>query len=169
MDRGWVILLGSLVAIGAMIGPAYADGAFEQPPVALEPARETVVAETNALRTSYGLAAVERDRQLDAAATAHAEAMASRGELFHSTADERAAYQCRGGEVTAYTYIREEMHHHYGDVYVTNGSELGRALYQQWHHSPRHNDILVSYGADRIGVGLTKTADGTVYAAVWVC
>jgi uncharacterized protein YkwD len=169
MDRGWMILLGSLALLGAMIGPAYADGAFSQEPVALEPARAEIVAETNALRTSHDLGALERDDQLDAAATAHAEDMADRGELFHSETRERAQYQCEGGEVTAYTYIRERIQHHYGEVYVTNGTELGVALFKQWHHSVRHNDILVAYDADRIGVGLTKTENGTVYSAVWVC
>lgn len=169
MDRGWTILLGSLILLSLWIVPAYAAGDFATEPVDLDDGRAEVVENVNDLRTSHDLEPLERDSQLDDAATAHSERMADRGKLFHTDANEREQFGCDGGEVTAYTFVRQNIQHHYGEVYVENGTELGDALYQQWHHSPRHNDILVSYDAERIGVGLTKTQNGTVYSTVWVC
>ncbi len=102
-----------------------------------------VVASANAERQARGAAALVWDEELAAIALAHAEAMASRGEMFHSSVDRPYAENCWMGSAT------------YHDA---------ETIVQSWMASDHHRTWLLCPSLKHVGVGISRNG-ASMYAA----
>jgi uncharacterized protein YkwD len=153
------------VVLLAMFFASMLIAVVDSPPASasrdLASAAQRIVELTNQQRAKAGLLPLKWNDTLAAAATSHAQDMAERGYLAHtspegSTAPERA----RAAGYAAYGS---------GHVYV--GENLARAYYepealvQAWMDSPGHRQNILWAQYREIGVGVAVRSNGTLYWA----
>jgi uncharacterized protein YkwD len=108
----------------------------------------------SAARLSAGLAPLDRDRRLDAVALAHATAMAARRDLAHDAGDGDPLERLRAAGYAG-PAVGENVAH---------AASLSRAHRATW-ASPSHRANLLRRELTRVGVGVARDADGSVWLA----
>jgi uncharacterized protein YkwD len=115
---------------------------------------ESLLAMLNAARESEGSRALRRDSMLDEIARNHAEAMRKLGRIAHDAGDGDPQARVLAAGVDA-MWTGENVAHA-PDVTLAH-----RALWR----SPSHRENLLQSRFDRVGIGISRDADGYV----WVC
>jgi hypothetical protein len=155
VDGGPRPLLEALVFVGSEPpdAPIPSKAPGEDTPRQSNDPRAALYAMVNAARESERVAPLERDAQLEALATEHAEAMRRARKTAHDTGNgdlnrrlERAGFELSAGENVA----------HAGSAALAQ-----RALWA----SPSHRENLLFRGYNAVGIGVAVDADGTL----WVC
>jgi LysM repeat protein len=135
--------------------------AIDSPPAAAQAGDPwELIAEVNALRGSYGLAPLEVDASLMAAAQSHSEYQASIGSWTHTgpggtRPHDRAVAAGYGNG--AQVYVSE-------NVALGSGLSPHDTVYQMWQDAV-HLETMISSNYRHIGAG-AATADGTVYYTI---
>jgi uncharacterized protein YkwD len=133
-------------------------------PVDAAQAAARIIEDTNAFRRENGLAPLERNDALGAAAQTFAEYMAATGRYGHTADGKQPAERimehgydyCSIAENIAYTYQSSG----YGQ------RELSRALVQGWIDSPPHRENMLDPALTEIGVGVARSAETGYYYGV---
>lgn len=107
-----------------------------------------------ALRTTEDLRPLARDRRLDALARAHALQMAKAGLVAHDVGSGDLRARAGGADIVA-KRVGENVAH---------AADLARA-HRALHASPSHRLNLLDADYTRIGIGVVRAEDGSV----WVC
>ena len=108
----------------------------------------------NSARAFEGLGALERNRELDGLAEAHAAAMAKASLLGHDTGEGDPAARAMAAGV-GLRMVAENVAH---------AASLRRAHQALW-ASPSHRDNILLERFDAVGVGVLRDTDGSF----WVC
>jgi uncharacterized protein YkwD len=74
-----------------------------------------------------------------------------------------------GAENAAQTWFNRSVRTDDGLDYIGNESDLGEELFEMWLNSPSHREAMLVSSADEMGLGLTVTDEGKVYAALELC
>lgn len=156
---------------------------------AIAAALVTRINEARAERNATQLSTVGKTAgTLEAMAKNHSDAMAAAGEVNH-TIDGRDSYdryeandladQCSfaraGATVESPTLDRFEAVGHtvagqpYGGEFNANDTAVAQALADDWLSTLPYSQRLTLDGAERVGVGVTVTEAGDVYATVNIC
>jgi uncharacterized protein YkwD len=107
-----------------------------------------------AARASEGLAALQPSRALDRLARGHAERMMRASELGHDVGDGDVRRRVEDAGIEA-AGVGENVAH---------AATLALAHRALW-ASPSHRDNLLGRRYDRVGLGISRDADGTVWVA----
>ena len=117
---------------------------------------EATIAAINAERGQRGMAALDPDPRLTAAAQAHACDSAARNEMSHRGSDGSNLGRRAEREGYAYRHIAEN---------VAAGYRSPGAVVQGWMESSGHRRNILTRSARDVGLGLATASDGTVH---WV-
>jgi uncharacterized protein YkwD len=125
----------------------------------LEVVEELVVADTNQFRASEGLATVQPNTRLEAAARAFAEYLANGGAFAHesggSTTETRV--RARGYD---FCVVTENLARHYSSAGFTT-KELAQRLVQGWKDSPGHRHNMLEPDASDTAIAVVhRTHNG---------
>lgn len=144
----------------------------------------------NAERASRGLGSLTLRPELTAMGESQAANMAEHGYVGHVQPDGttiRDRYEARGllpecrldrrgtdryypgAENAAQTWIGRSVRTDDGVDYIGDERDLGEELFEMWINSPPHREAMLVASADEMGLGLTVTAEGRVYAALELC
>ncbi len=114
---------------------------------------DELAARIDAARGAEGLTRLSRDRRLDALAAEHAQRMARRGRAAHDAGDGEP--DARVSAVLDADLVGEN---------VARASSVAAAHRALW-ASPSHRENLLSSRFTRLGVGVARGVDGTVFVA----
>jgi hypothetical protein len=120
---------------------------------AQDPDARQIVALANRDRAAQGLAPLQWDASLAAAALAHAQRMAQEGSIAHRYGGEPDLAE-RAAKTGAHFQLIEEN--------IAVGQSAAQ-IHDGWMHSPGHHDNLMNPQIDHIGVGLARL-NGVLYA-----
>ncbi len=120
---------------------------------AQDPDARQIVALANRDRAAQGLAPLQWDASLAAAALAHAQRMAQEGPIAHRYGGEPDLAE-RAAKTGAHFQLIEEN--------IAVGQSAAQ-IHDGWMHSPGHHDNLMNPQIDHIGVGLARF-NGVLYA-----
>jgi uncharacterized protein YkwD/ribosomal protein L37AE/L43A len=144
----------------------------------------------NEERSSRGLQNVSRSAVLREMGKEHSEDMAEHDYIGHTDSDGRTIrdrYEERGllpkcklpikgsnryypgAENAAGAWVERRFTSAGGSYFVSNEQELAEALFSIWMNSPPHRRAMLVYSADKVGLGITITEGGKVYAALELC
>jgi uncharacterized protein YkwD len=148
-----------LVGLAALV--LLASGSLAQPASAYAVSDEKIEAKLlaliNAARAERGVAPLHFGGKLEDFAGDRAAKMARTGVLKHPKClpcklDKRHIRYSAWGETIAWTY-------------GSWSTEVAKSLFTIWKNSPPHWSILMSPSYDRIGIGITRRANGSIWAA----
>ena len=147
-----------LTGCAGLLGQAAQRAAAAEAPVAMSAEEAALLAETNAVRTAHGLAALRPDAQLVALARARSRDMAKRGYFDHVTPEGRSVF----------TIMRERkmLFGLGGENIAKNGRPAAyapREVVAGWVKSPAHRTNLLNEGYGRVGIGAVRTSEGQVF------
>ncbi len=119
----------------------------------------SILASINSARTKRGLGALRTDSDLTSLASARAAKLASLNLLSHDKA----------GCLTCGLATRGVSYSLVGEVLASNtypwGLGSASIIFSSWRGSPTHWDILMGSRFDAIGIGLSRSANGSTYAS----
>lgn len=111
----------------------------------------------NGVRARAGLIELRRDAALDAVARAHSRDMAVRGYFAHETPEGLTPPdRLRRAGVRGITLAGE-------NVGLTSRGDPNREILEGWLASPVHRDNLLAPAFNATGLGVARSADGTLY------
>ncbi|HEU4616585.1 MAG TPA: CAP domain-containing protein [Gammaproteobacteria bacterium] len=152
------------LATGSAHGQAGGAGGARRGTADVAAVAQMIAARTNAFRAENRVAALERNRELDAAAQEFAEYMARTGRYGH-TADgkepserivEHGYSYCGTAENIAYVYRSQGY----------TASELAETFVQGWIDSPPHRANMLDANLTQIGVGVARSPKTGYYYGV---
>jgi len=147
----WLALVASLSLV-----PAAAHGAGAADPE-LARLEAELTASVNGYRGQHRLIPLARRPDLDAVARAHSLDMATRRFFSHHT-PEGADWVARlgAGRVEGFAMAGE-------NVGVTSKGQPNQEILNGWIHSPAHRENLLARPYNATGVGIARSADGSLY------
>jgi uncharacterized protein YkwD len=136
--------------------------------------RSLTFAEQNEARESASAPIVERNSSVDAVAQTWAEEMAETGYYDHGSYQTRLKQktQCKGyAEVIAAPTVLETVTGFSTgeEYYIDSNEEAARRLVNGWMNSSQHRLIMTDAAFTHVGVGISITDDGTLYAVMDYC
>ncbi|WP_366180633.1 CAP domain-containing protein [Actinomyces timonensis] len=117
-------------------------------------AAQQILTRVNELRQSVGLKPLTRLVVLDNVSQEWSGRMAAESDLYHRP-------NLRDAFPSGWTWVAENIAMNGKDL---SGADLGNALFQQWVDSPGHYQNMVDRNATAIGIGIARSANGSVYA-----
>lgn len=138
--------VGLVAVLAACAPPPGAAGSASNAPACEATPGQQVLDRVNAIRRSHGLAALRPHPELIAAARAHSDDLATRGELSHIGSDGRVASERIERAGYDWTMTGENL----GAGYDTPARVVAG-----WMDSPPHRAILLAPQPEHAGVGLT--------------
>ena len=113
----------------------------------------------NSARVKHGLGTLRADSRLASIASQRAAKLASLNVLSHTAAGCLSCQLAAGG--VSYNLV--------GEVLASNnfpwGPESASVVFSSWRNSPTHWDILMGSRMDSIGIGVSRSSNGTTYAS----
>lgn len=122
----------------------------------LEVVEELVVAETNQFRASEGLATVQPNPRLEAAARAFAEYLADGGAFAHESGGTTTETRVRARGYD-FCVVTENLGRHYSSVGFTT-KELAQKVVQSWKDSPGHRHNMLERDASDTAIAVAHRA-----------
>ena len=132
---------------------------------------EHIFKQTNEQRTTHSDAdPLEYNEQAARKARAHAEDMAAKEYMNHTSLDGETAFErysfCYSGENIVKNTLRSLDRN--ADK-ATAEAELGEFLVERWMDSPGHRENILNAAFESLGVGVAITDDDDVYAVQGFC
>jgi uncharacterized protein YkwD len=135
--------------------------------------RALTFVEQNEARESASVQTVERDDDVDAVAQAWAEEMAETGFYSHGDFEQRVQNNTNcelSGEVISKSGVLERYTNSSGEnVHLDSNSAIANFLIDSWMESSQHRLIMTDEAFTHVGVGVSITEDGTLYAVMDYC
>jgi uncharacterized protein YkwD len=149
----WIFL--PLAAPPAFSGEPGARGASGDPE--LERLAADLFEAVNRFRSANHKIPLQRRRDLDGVAHGHSADMAGRGYLAHESPEGR-------NWVDRLTLAKVEGFAMAGEnVGLTSKPDPNREILEGWIHSPVHRENLLAAAFNATGLGVSRSADGTLY------
>lgn len=126
-------------------------------------AARRVIEGTNAFRATQGLARLESERALEAAAQRFARYMAKTGKYGHG-ADGRRPPERAQAAGYEYCIVSENIAYQYRSSGFASAAALGEVLVEGWKHSPGHRKNMLEPAVTETGVGIARDAGGRYFA-----
>lgn len=114
----------------------------------------SVIALVNEYRSRNGLNSLAADPVLSAAAQARARELADNDFFAHTRLDGSKWNTVLGKDRSTYTKVAENL---------GRGQSSASAVIYAWQKSPIHNQVMLLVPANKIGVGVAKSASGKFY------
>ena len=152
--------LGPVLLLAVALAMTLTLGAGPAPAGAAEPERQALIDQVNQFRREHGLAPLEPDDRLMAAAQGHTEDMLAESYLAHKSPDGTDPADRAEAEGYQWRVIAEN---------VAAGQETAAAVVEGWAGSEGHRANMLMDDVEEIGTGYAHAAgaEGAPYHSYW--